>query len=66
MQVDESAWREFQKLKEQLEQDKRDMAALTTAFVDHRAQTAADTLVHLPAIPLFSAITLHELVYLMC
>ena len=44
-QADEAAWREFQKLKEQLEQDKRDMAALTAAFVDHRAQTAADTLV---------------------
>ncbi|KAL3144002.1 hypothetical protein ABBQ32_003810 [Trebouxia sp. C0010 RCD-2024] len=42
--VDEAAWREFQKLKEQLEQDKRDMAALTSAFVEHRAQTAADTL----------------------
>lgn len=45
VQVDEAAWREFQKLKEQLEQDKRDMAALTSAFVEHRAQTAADTLV---------------------
>ena len=45
MQVDEAAWREFQKLKEQLEQDKRDMAVLTVAFVEHRAQTAADSLV---------------------
>lgn len=45
VQVDEAAWREFQKLKEQLEQDKRDMAALTTAFVEHRAETATDTLV---------------------
>ena len=44
-QVDEAAWREFQKLKEQLEQDKRDMAVLTAAFTEHRAQTAADSLV---------------------
>lgn len=45
LQVDESAWREFQKLKEKLEQDKRDMAALNAAFVEYRGQTAADTLV---------------------
>ena len=45
VQVDEAAWREFQNLKEQLEQDKRDMAVLTAAFIEHRAQTAADSLV---------------------
>lgn len=45
MQVDEAAWREFQKLKEQLDQEKRDTALLTAAFIDHRAQTAADSLV---------------------
>lgn len=44
-QVDEAAWRDFQKLREQLDQDKRDMAVLTAAFVEHRAQTAADSLV---------------------
>ncbi|KAL0037105.1 hypothetical protein WJX79_000589 [Trebouxia sp. C0005] len=42
--VDEAGWRDFKKLQEQLEQDKRDMKALTEAFIDHRAQTAADTL----------------------
>lgn len=45
MQVDEAGWRDFKKLQEQLEQDKRDMKVLTEAFMDHRAQTAADTLV---------------------
>lgn len=45
VQVDEAGWRDFKKLQEQLEQDKRDMKALTEAFIDHRAQTAADTLV---------------------
>ncbi len=45
MQVDEAGWRDFKKLQEQLEQDKRDMKVLTEAFIDHRAQTAADTLV---------------------
>lgn len=45
VQVDEAAWREFQKLKEQLDQEKRDTALLTAAFIDHRAQTAADSLV---------------------
>ena len=45
MQVDEAAWRDFQKLREQLDQHKRDMLALTTAFVEYRAQAAADTLV---------------------
>lgn len=45
VQVDAAAWREFQKLKEQLEQEKRDMTALTAAFIDHRAQAAADSLV---------------------
>ena len=49
IQVDAAEWREFQKLKEQLEQEKRDTAALTTAFVEHRAQTAADSLVRLYA-----------------
>ena len=44
-QVDEAGWRDFKKLQEQLEQDKRDMKVLTEAFIDHRAQTAADTLV---------------------
>lgn len=46
-QVDEAGWREFKKLQEQMEQDKRDMKALTIAFIQHRAQTAADTLVHI-------------------
>ncbi len=45
VQVDEAGWRDFKKLQEQLEQDKRDMKVLTEAFIDHRAQTAADTLV---------------------
>ncbi len=44
-QVDEAGWRDFKKLQEQLEQDKRDMKVLTEAFIDHRSQTAADTLV---------------------
>ncbi|KAL0028996.1 hypothetical protein WJX77_010606 [Trebouxia sp. C0004] len=42
--VDAAGWRDFMKLQEQLEQDKRDMKVLTEAFIDHRAQTAADTL----------------------
>ena len=45
VQVDEAGWRDFKKLQEQLEQDKRDMKVLTEAFIDYRAQTAADTLV---------------------
>ena len=44
-QVDQEGWRQYKKLQEQLEQDRQEMNALTTAFVDHRAQAAADTLV---------------------
>ena len=46
-QVDEAEWREFKKLQEQLDQSKRDMKVLTDSFIQHRAQTATDTLVRL-------------------
>ena len=51
MQVDAHQWQQYQKLEGKLEAAKRDMQSLTRAFVDHRAQTAAETLVgtaHLP------------------
>ena len=45
MQVDTKQWQQYQKLEGKLEAAKRDMLVLTQAFIDHRAQAAAKTLV---------------------
>lgn len=45
LQVDANQWQHYQKLEGKLEAAKRDMLTLTKAFIDHRAQVAATTLV---------------------
>ena len=45
LQVDANQWQHYQKLEGKLEAAKRDMLVLTKAFIDHRAQAAATTLV---------------------
>ena len=45
LQVDANQWQHYQKLEGKLEAAKRDMLMLTKAFIDHRAQAAATTLV---------------------